>query len=244
MKNVLVTGSSSGLGKSIIEKFASNGYNTIITYNKHKKEAEEFNKYIIDTYKVKSICVKLDLSNESDIDTLYNTIIKEFNTLDILINNASICNDTLFIDKTKENFMKILEVNLVGTFLLSKKFGLHMYNNKSGVIINIGSNNAIDSYYPESLDYDASKSGIISINHNLANELSPYVRVNTVCPGWIETPMNKDMSEEFKNKEINKILLKRFARVDEISNLVYFLSTDEASYINDGIIKIDGGKVC
>lgn len=244
MKNVLVTGSSSGLGKNIIEKFASNGYNTIITYNTHKKEAEEFNQYIIDKYKVKSICIKLDLSIESDIDNLYNTTINEFNNLDILINNAGICNDTLFIDKTKENFMKILEVNLVGTFLISKKFGLHMYNNKSGVIINIGSNNAIDGYYVESLDYDASKAGIISLSHNLANELSPFVRVNTVCPGWIETPMNSNLSEEFKSKEINKILLKRFARVDEISNLVYFLSTDEASYINDSIIKIDGGKVC
>ena len=244
MKTVLVTGSSSGLGKSIIEKYASNGYNTIITYLTHENEALEFNEYIKNKYKVKSICVKLDISKEDDIQNLYKLILNDFGKIDVLVNNASICNDTLFEDKTKDNFMKIIEVNLVGTFLMSKTFGKLMYNNKNGSIINISSNNGIDSYYPESLDYDASKAGIINLSHNLANVFSPYVRVNTICPGWIETPMNENMSEEFKNKEINKILLKRFASPEEISNLVYFLSSDEASYINDSVIKIDGGKVC
>ena len=244
MKTVLVTGSSSGLGKSIIEKYASNGYNTIITYLTHENEALEFNEYIKNKYKVKSICVKLDISKEDDIQNLYKLILNDFGKIDVLVNNASICNDTLFEDKTKDNFMKIIEVNLVGTFLMSKTFGKLMYNNKNGSIINISSNNGIDSYYSESLDYDASKAGVINLSHNLANVFSPYVRVNTICPGWIETPMNENMSEEFKNKEINKILLKRFASPEEISNLVYFLSSDKASYINDSVIKIDGGKVC
>lgn len=244
MKTVLVTGSSSGLGKSIIEKYASNGYNTIITYLTHENEALKFNEYIKNKYKVKSICVKLDISEENDIQNLYELILNDFGKIDVLVNNASICNDTLFEDKTKDNFMKIIEVNLVGTFLMSKTFGKLMYNNKNGSIINISSNNGIDSYYSESLDYDASKAGVINLSHNLANVFSPYVRVNTICPGWIETPMNENMSEEFKNKEINKILLKRFASPEEISNLVYFLSSDEASYINDSVIKIDGGKVC
>ena len=244
MKTVLVTGSSSGLGKSIIEKYASNGYNTIITYLTHENEALEFNEYIKNKYKVKSICVKLDISKEDDIQNLYKLILNDFGKIDVLVNNASICNDTLFEDKTKDNFMKIIEVNLIGTFLMSKTFGKLMYNNKNGSIINISSNNGIDSYYSESLDYDASKAGVINLSHNLANVFSPYVRVNTICPGWIETPMNENMSEEFKNKEINKILLKRFASPEEISNLVYFLSSDEASYINDSVIKIDGGKVC
>lgn len=244
MKTVLVTGSSSGLGKCIIEKYASNGYNTIITYLTHENEALAFNEYIKNKYKVKSICVKLDISKEDDIQNLYELILNEFGKIDALVNNASICNDTLFEDKTKDNFMKIIEVNLVGTFLMSKTFGRLMYNNKKGSIINISSNNGIDSYYSESLDYDASKAGVINLSHNLANVFSPYVRVNTICPGWIETPMNENMSDEFKNKEINKILLKRFASPEEISNLVYFLSSDEASYINDSVIKIDGGKVC
>ena len=116
-----------------------------------------------------------------------------------------------------------------------------MYNNKQGKIINISSTNGVDSYYEFSLDYDASKAALINLTHNLANHYSPYINVNCVCPGWINTPMNQELSEEFKQKEINKILLNRFAEPEEIANLVYFLSTDEASYINDSIIKIDGG---
>lgn len=243
-KTVLVTGSSMGLGKCIIEKFASNGYNTIITYLNHESEAIEFNDYIINKYNVKSVAYKLDLSDLENIESLSKMIINTFGNIDVLVNNASICLDTTFEDKTKENFMKILEVNLVGTFLMSKTFGSLMFDNKKGSIINISSNNAIDSYYVESLDYDASKAGVINLSHNLANKFSPYVRVNTVCPGWINTDMNKNMSEQFKKDEENKILLNRFADVEEIANLVYFLSSDEASYINDSVIKIDGGKKC
>ncbi len=243
-KTVLVTGSSIGLGKCIIEKFASNGYNTIITYLNHESESLEFNDYIINKYNVKSTIFKLDVSDLENIESLRKMVVNTFGNIDVLVNNAGICLDTTFEDKTKENFMKILEVNLVGTFLMSKTFGSLMFENKKGSIINISSNNAIDSYYVESLDYDASKAGVINLSHNLANKFSPYVRVNTVCPGWINTDMNKNMSEEFKKEEENKILLNRFADVEEIANLVYFLSSDEASYINDSVIKIDGGKKC
>ena len=172
---------------------------------------------------------------------MYNIIKEKFGTLDVLVNNAGIAIDTTFEDKTKENFRKTLELNLIAPFFLTRLFADDMYNNKQGKIINISSTNAIDSYYEFSLDYDASKAALINLTHNLANHYSPYINVNCVCPGWINTPMNQELSEEFKQKEINKILLNRFADPEEIANLVYFLSTDEASYINDSIIKIDGG---
>ena len=138
--------------------------------------------------------------------------------------------------------MKILEVNLVGTFLVSKIMSTIMSDNSS--IINISSTNGIDTYYEYSLDYDSSKAGIINLSHNLANYLSPKIRVNTICPGWINTPMNKDMAAEFRKQEEDKILLKRFAEPNEIANLVYFISSNDASYINDSVIRIDGGKKC
>lgn len=244
MKTVLVTGSSSGLGKSIIEKFASMGYNTIITYNNNKDAAEKLNSYIKEKYKVNSEFYKLDITDEENINSLVTTLKNKQINIDVLVNNAGIAIDNEYTDKTKEEFLKVVTTNLVGTFLVTKAFGSLMYESKNGVIINVSSNNSIDSYYPESIDYDASKAGINNMTHNFANILSPYIRVNTVCPGWIDTPMNAGMSDSFKEKETEKILLKRFASPIEIANLVYFLASDEASYINDAIIKIDGGKKC
>ena len=241
-KCVLVTGSSIGLGASIIRKYASMGYNTVITYNSHKDEAIELQKEIKDKYNTESLVIKCDISKEEDIENLKNEIINKFNKLDVLVNNASIAIDTTFSDKTKENYMKILEVNLVGTFLVSKIMSTIMSDNSS--IINISSTNGIDTYYEYSLDYDSSKAGIINLSHNLANYLSPKIRVNTICPGWINTPMNKDMDTEFRKQEEDKILLKRFAEPNEIANLIYFISSEEASYINDSVIRIDGGKKC
>ena len=239
MKTVLVTGSSTGIGYETIKKYAENNYNVIITYNNNYDNAKKLDDEIKSKYKVDTLLVKLDISNEDNIKEVLQIVKDKFNTIDVLVNNAGIAIDTLFIDKTKSNFMKILEVNLVGTFLVSKYFATIMNN---GSIINISSTNGIDSYYIESLDYDASKSGVISLTHNLANYLSPKIRVNCVCPGWVDTNMNESLDKDFKTKEISKILLNRFATPREIANVIYFLSSDEASYINDSIIKVDGGR--
>ena len=239
--NVLVTGSSRGLGKSIILEYAKNGYDVVINYNNSKKEALDLKDYVESNYHVKALVFHCDISKESEIDSMINEIYKEFGHLDVLINNASIALDQDFTLKTKEDFMKTLEVNLVGTYLVSKKIGLKMLERKTGNIINISSTNGLETTYPESIDYDASKAGIISLTHNLANYFGPYIRVNTICPGWINTDMNKDLDEVFIKEELDKILLGRFAEPSEIANLAYFLGTDKASYINDSIIRIDGG---
>lgn len=243
-KCVLITGASIGLGNEIAKVFASNDYNVIITYLSHKEEALNLKKELEKKHNINVLCIKCDISKEKDIVNLKDEVINKFNKIDVLVNNASISNDTLFEDKTKENFMKILEVNLAGTFLMSKYFGDLMLEYKKGNIINISSTNGIDTYYEYSLDYDASKAGVINLSHNLANHYAPYVRVNTICPGWINTPMNKNMDKDFKKKEEEKILLKRFANPNEIAELIYFISSDKASYINDSVIRIDGGKKC
>lgn len=239
MKTVLVTGSSSGIGYEIIKKYAKNNYNVIITYNNNYDNAKKLEDEIIEKYKVDTLLVKLDISDEESIKEVLEIVRNKFNTIDVLVNNAAIAIDTTFEDKTKSNFMKTLEINLVGTFLVSKYFSYIM---PTGNIINISSTNGIDSYYVESLDYDASKSGVISLTHNLANYLSPNIRVNCVCPGWVNTNMNKFLDKEFIKKEKSKILLNRFADPCEIASLVYYLSSEDASYINDSIIKIDGGR--
>lgn len=240
-KTILITGGSSGIGSSIVTKFAKNNCNIIFTYLNHEEKALVLKEKIEKEYNVSCTCIRCDVTNEKDIDNLYNIVVDKFKNIDVLVNNAAIAIDNLFDNKTKEEFIKTLDTNLVSVFLISRLFGNLMYKNKSGKIINISSNNGIDSYYEFSLDYDASKAGLINLTHNLAHHFSPYINVNCVCPGWVNTPMNETLSEEFKKKEIDKILLKRFANPDEIADLVYYLSSNEASYINDSIIKIDGG---
>ena len=113
---------------------------------------------------------------------------------------------------------------------------------RDGAIINVSSTNAIDSYYPYSMDYDASKAGVISLTMNFAVELSPYIRVNAVAPGWVNTDMNKEIDINYKKDLEEKILLNRFAEPTEVAKVIYFLASDDASYINGEVIKIDGGR--
>ena len=243
MKVALITGSSSGIGKEIASKLASD-YEVILHYNSNYNEALKLKNNIDNKYNRDTLLVKGDLSNEEDINNIINVIYDRYDKIDVLVNNAGIAIDTMFEDKNKDNFMKILEVNLIAPFLLCKKIGLKMKENKDGVIINISSTNGIDTPYVESLDYDASKAGLISLSNNIANYLAPYVRVNTICPGWINTNMNNNLDDDFITSEKNKILLGRFGEAYEVANLVYFLISDEAKYINNSIIRIDGGKKC
>ena len=242
-KTVLVTGSSSGIGKEIARILAKH-YDVILHYNSNENSTRLLKEELDKEYNRDYLMVKCDLSKEDEIDNMLDIIYNRYNNIDILINNAGIAIDTLFEDKTKDNFMKTLDINLIAPFLLCKKIGPKMVDNKYGIIINISSTNGIDTPYIESIDYDASKAGLISLSKNLANYFAPYVRVNTICPGWVNTEMNKNLDSDFISKEENKILLGRFANPREVANLVEFLISDKANYINDSIIRIDGGIKC
>ena len=242
-KTVLVTGSSSGIGKEIARILAKD-YDVILHYNSNENSTKLLKEELDKEYNRDYLMVKCDLSKEDEIDNMLDIIYTKYYSIDILINNAGIAIDTLFEDKTKDNFMKTVDINLIAPFLLCKKIGPKMVDNKYGVIINISSTNGIDTPYIESIDYDASKAGLISLSKNLANYFAPYVRVNTICPGWVNTEMNKNLDSDFISKEEDKILLGRFANPREVANLVEFLISDKASYINDSIIRIDGGIKC
>ena len=216
---VLVTGATSGIGREIV-KILAPFYEVLIHYNQNYVEALKLKEQLETTYHRKFLIFKCDLSSEKEIDLMLERIYNEYPKIDILINNAGIAIDTLFEDKSKENFMKTLEINTIAPFLLSKKIGLEMRKNQYGIIINISSTNGIDTLYPESIDYDASKAGLISLTTNLANYLAPYVRVNTICPGWIKTDMNKNLSSEFIANERKKILLARFGEPKEVAEVL------------------------
>ncbi len=241
-KTILITGASRGIGYQTAYEVAKEGANVIINYNNSIKQAKELEQQLKKEFGTKTLLVKADIKNEQEIIEMVNESINHFKKIDVLINNAGMCKDTTFEDKTKENFMEILETNLIGTFLVSKHVSQHMLKEKSGKIINITSTNATYSYYPESLDYDASKAGVISLTHNLALHLSPYITVNAVSPGWTKTDMNKELSKEQIKKEEEKILLNRFAQPQEIAKVIAFLSSDDANYINNQIINVDGGE--
>lgn len=239
-KVVLITGGSSGIGKETVYKFAKNGYDVIFTYNKSKEMSKIIEKDIKSSYNVNIYSIKCDISLENDVKSLTNFVKDKTNKIDVLVNNAGIAIDNLLEEKTVEEFKKVIDTNLIGTFSVVKYLGNLI--NDGGSIINISSTNAIDSYYIESIDYDASKIGIISLTHNLAKYYAPKIRVNCICPGWVDTLMNKDLSKEQKDSENKKILLNRFAKPSEIANVIYFIASDEGSYINDAIIKVDGGR--
>lgn len=239
----LVTGSNRGIGKSCIEEFAKSGVNVVINYCHHEEEAKELEKFIKEKYSVEVLTIKCDISKEEEVEAMVNTVVDTFGGIDILVNNASVCRDSLLLEKNIKEFKRILDVNLIGTYLMSKYVGKVMLEQKNGKIINIASTNAIDTYYPESCDYDASKAGVISLTHNFARELAPLISVNCICPGWVKTDMNKELSYEQINEEKKKILLGRFAEPEEISKIVLFLASSRASYINDSIIRVDGGRL-
>ena len=241
-KVVLVTGSSNGIGAETIREFAKNGANVVINYCSDETSAIELKKEVENNYNVKALTIKCDISDENQVKSMIDEIIKVFNSINILVNNAGIANDSLIEDKTVEMFRRTIDVNLIGTFLVTREVAKHMLKDKCGRIVNVASNNGIDTLYPESIDYDASKAGVISLTHNFANYYKPYINVNVVAPGWVNTPMNKNLDKDFKETKLKKIKLNRFGEPSEIAKIIYFLCSDEASYINDTIIRVDGGE--
>ena len=240
-KVVMITGGARGIGRRLVEDFASAGYSIAFSYNSSEAEANKLCK-VLEQKGVKIMSQKVDLAKDSDVESFVNNSVAKFGQIDILINNSAVTNDTLFSDKTTTSFEEVLRVNLVGTFYISKLVGDIMYKNKSGKIINISSTNGMSTYYPMCLEYDASKAGINSITHNLAMQFAPYVIVNAIAPGFIATESEiKDMDEEFIKCEEEKILLRRAGTEEDVSNLVMFLASDKSSYINNQIIKINGG---
>lgn len=236
MKTVFISGASRGLGSSIAKTFASNNYNIIINYNKSQKKANDLKEELENNYNIKCFLYKCDVSNEEEVKNMFANIKNNIGNIDVVINNAGIAIDNNIKDKTSNEFMKVLNVNLIGTFLICK-YALDVL--KKGSIINISSNNIYNGSYIESIDYDASKAGVVSLTHNLAKYLSPNIRVNAITPGWIKTDMTKNLDKDFKEKEKEKILLNRFATPEEIADAVYFLANN--TYVNDCILKIDGG---
>ena len=206
-----------------------------------KENAEKLSSYLKEEYKMETLVIKADVSDEEQVKNMVQETINKFGRIDVLVNNVGIAIDKEFEDRTVEDWKKTLEVNTIGTFLVSKYASENMMKNKSGKIINISSTNGINTFFPSSIDYDASKAAIINLTYNLAIQFAPYINVNAVAPGWVNTEMNKELPKQLIEEETEKIYKKRFAKPEEIAKVICFLASEDAEYINGTVIKVDGG---
>lgn len=241
-KVALVTGSAIGIGAAIIKELAKKGYDCVINYNTSYNEALSLENEIR-KYNIRTLVIKCDVSNELEVDNMFSKIESELGGVDILVNNAAVDIPNIFNNKKVDDFRKTLDVNLIGSFLTAKRAKKHMMESKWGRVINISSTNGINTYYPMGIEYDASKAALNSLTHNLAIEFAPYATVNAIAPGLINTFNEvKDYDDEFMQMELDKILVRRIGEPEEVAKLVSFLVSDDASYINNSIIRIDGGQ--
>ena len=240
-KVALVTGSSRGIGKAIDLKLAKEGAKVVVNCLKTKDRGLEVVKEI-ESLGSETTLIQCDISKEEEVKKMFSKIIEKFNRIDILVNNAGIVFDVPFFEKTSKQWKETIDINLMGVVFCSKEAALQMKKQENKCsIINISSTNGINCFHPSSIDYDITKAGVNLLTKDLAIEFAPNIRVNAIAPGWVNTEMNLELPKEFLQKEKDKIYLKRFAEPEEIANVVYFLATEESSFINGSIIKVDGG---
>ena len=242
-KNVLITGSAQGIGRAIARELAQNGYNIIINYLSSQEKALKLQESLINEFGIECLAIRADVSTEDEVDRMVSEIEEKLGGVDILINNAAVDMPNLFNLKTAEEFRRVLNVNVVGAYNCAKRVSRHMLDNEYGRIINISSTNGINTYFPMCFDYDASKAALLSLTHNLAMQYAPCINVNAIAPGFIGTEKELEgYDPQFLKEECEKILVGRYGNPEEVAHLVRFLISDQADYINNTIIRIDGGQ--
>ena len=241
-KVVLVTGGSRGIGREVAEVYAENGYDVVINYVSDKTDIEGI-KNEFEGKGVKCLLVKADVSKAEDVDNMVEEAIKEFGKIDVLVNNAGITRDTLLMRMSEEDFDKVIEINLKGTYLVTKAVTKYMMKKRRGSIINLASVVGVVGNAGQT-NYSASKAGIIGFTKSVAKELaSRNIRANAVAPGFIETDMTSVLSDSVKENISTQIPLKRMGTAREVAEVIYFLGSDKSSYITGQVINIDGGMV-
>ena len=238
-KTAIVTGAARGIGQAIAVELARAGANVVVSDILPGQETVKK----IRALKKKSFYIKTDVSKKSEIDDLINQTIKKFKKIDILVNNAGVFNPCPTEKLSEEQWDKTININLKGYFLCSQAAGKEMVKRKRGSIINIASVAGLEGY-AQAAAYCASKGGIINLTNSLAAEWGKYkIRINSICPGVIETAMTKDMLKNKKLKQgmLAKIPLTRTGKPIDIANAAVFLASDASSYITGEELIVDGG---
>ncbi len=241
-KVAFITGATRGIGKQIAITLSKEGYDIALNYRKNKEEADYVKKEI-ESNQVKCLPIQGDVSCYEDCKKMACQVIEKFGKVDVLVNNAGITKDVLFMRMKKEDFEQVMQVNLGGTFNVTKNIIPYMLKARSGKIINISSVVGISGNAGQA-NYAASKAGIIGFTKSLAKELATRnILVNAIAPGFIQTSMTEDLKEEVKEEIAKRIPLKRMGTPQDVANVVKFLASSQSSYITGQVLQVDGGML-
>ncbi len=243
-KVVVITGARRGMGRADALLFAQKGAKVVVS-----DISQEDCQKVVDQIEKKggqAIAVKCDVSQKQEVDNLFQKTIEKFGRVDVLVNNAGICEFKPFLEMTEEEWDRTLDINLKGYFLCAQAAAKEMAKQKSGVIVNVASvaMGQVGVGFLNIVHYCASKGGIAAMTEAMALELAPYnIRVNAIAPGMIETPMLDSIKQDPKAMEgiLARVPLNRMGKPEEIADLVVFLASDKSSYITGSIVVIDGG---
>ena len=235
MATVLITGSANGIGASIAKEFAKNKYTVIINYNTSKDEALTLKSELEKKYNVDVLAIKCDISNELEVINMIDNAINHFKNIDVLINNAALSLDNEIMDKTKEEFLRVLEVNVVGTFLVTKEV---IRKSKIKTIINISSTDSVDTYSALNIDYSSSKAGVNILTKTFALKY-PNIKIYAVMPNWVDSSSVLNMNKEYLKSEMQRIGQKKLISKEIVSKKVYELVNNNDNLNSGAIIRID-----
>jgi 3-oxoacyl-[acyl-carrier protein] reductase len=237
MKKIVITGGSSGIGKSLVETFASQGWKVHFTFRSNEGAARELER----RFQGGAIAHPLDVADRVACDGFCKKILQEEGGIDVLVNNAGITRDKPLYAMKDEDWIEVLQTNLFGVFFLTRRFALDMMKKKKGRVINLSSVSGIHGL-PGQTNYSASKAGIIGFTKALAKEAGPTgVTANVVAPGGVTTPMIEKLTPEAKEALLTSVPLRRFCEPEEVARVVYFLAEGAPDYLNGSVIVLDGG---
>jgi 3-oxoacyl-[acyl-carrier protein] reductase len=242
-KVALITGSSRGIGRAIAMLFVQEGAKVAINYNKSETQARELSN-LIRKMGGEALLVKADVSNSKEVKQMVIETVRAFGGIDILVNNAGIIFRKDFFDSSEEELDQILDINLKGTYLCCQEVAQLMLERKKGKIINMASISGLAAEpsglrYP---NYAASKAGVIGLTRSLAVRLGPYVNVNAISPGTIETEMTASITPDAKKLMAEEAPLKRLGKPEEVARAALFLASDESDFITGEILTVSGGR--
>lgn len=236
----LVTGGSRGIGKSVSMELASGGAYVLVNYRENSGAAER-TVAEIEEAGGRARAVRFDVSDFAEVQSAVSGLSDEFGAIQILVNNAGITNDGLILRMEEEDWDRVSDINLKGTFNCTKAVCRGMFRKRYGRIVNVTSVASEVGNAGQS-NYTASKAGVVGFTKSAAREFSSRgVTVNAVSPGFVETDINRDLADEIKKKYLEAVPLGRFGSVEDISSAVCFLASSKAAYITGEVLKVNGG---